>query len=83
MTVGLAAEHRERLTAALAGLHTIAEVSEVPARDGRVRLAIRPNRGAEILAAVRAAADTADVPLDEITTEHGRLDDVFRRLTAA
>ncbi len=83
VTVALDADHRDRLIAALRALPNIADIAEAHARDGRIRLTARPVRGAEILGAVRAAADSAEVPLDEITTEHGRLDDVFRRLTTA
>ncbi len=48
--------------------------------DNRYR--IYPTGGQSILSTVHATAKTHNWPIDELTVESGRLDDVFRRLTS-
>ena len=44
---------------------------------------MRPKAGAVIIDEVAAILREAAVPVDEIHLERGRLDDVFRQITAA
>ena len=69
----------ERARAAVAALPAVAAV-EVSDRDAR--LTALPQAGASILAAVSEAAARAGLKLKELHLESGRLDEVFRTITA-
>jgi ABC-2 type transport system ATP-binding protein len=69
----------ERARAAIAALPAVAAV-EVSDRDAR--LTALPQSGASILAAVSEAAARAGLKLKELHLESGRLDEVFRTITA-
>jgi ABC-2 type transport system ATP-binding protein len=64
---------------AIAGLPTVAEV-EVAAADAR--LTALPRAGATLLRALTELADAQGIALQELHVESGRLDDVFRTITA-
>jgi ABC-2 type transport system ATP-binding protein len=69
----------ERARAAVAALPAVAAV-EVSDRDAR--LTALPQAGASILAAVSEATTRAGLTLKELHLESGRLDEVFRTITA-
>ena len=64
---------------AIAGLPTVADV-EVDAADAR--LTALPRAGATLLRALTELADAQGIALTELHVESGRLDDVFRTITA-
>jgi ABC-2 type transport system ATP-binding protein len=64
---------------AIAGLPTVADV-EVDAADAR--LTALPRAGATLLSALTELADAQGIALQELHVESGRLDDVFRTITA-
>jgi ABC-2 type transport system ATP-binding protein len=63
----------------VAALPAVAEV-EVSARDGR--LTALPRAGAPILTAVADLASARGFKLQDLHLESGRLDEVFRSITA-
>ena len=65
--------------AALADVPGVASIEE----DGRDRLFVLPRTGADIVETVGAALRANRVPVSGITVERGRLDEVFRTITAA
>jgi len=64
---------------AIAGLPTVADV-EVDAADAR--LTALPRAGATLLRVLTELADAQGIALTELHVESGRLDDVFRTITA-
>ena len=68
--------------AALVRLESVAGVEEHQGQGGAELIAF-PKPGAEILDSVRAAVREGGIAVDEIYVERGRLDEVFRELTAA
>ncbi len=64
--------------AALAGVDGVAEVQDIEEN----RLRVRPKAGSVVVDAVGAALREKGVPIDELRVERGRLDDVFRQITA-
>src|SRR3546814_19574309 len=64
--------------AALADVPGVASIEE----DGRDRLFVLPRTGADIVETVGAALRANRVPVSGITVERGRLDEVFRTITA-
>jgi ABC-2 type transport system ATP-binding protein len=68
--------------AALGRLESVARVEEHQEQGGAELIAF-PKPGAEILDSVRAAVRDGGIAVDEIYVERGRLDEVFRELTAA
>jgi ABC-2 type transport system ATP-binding protein len=80
VTVTLARpEQLEAAREAIAGLPTVADV-EVDAADAR--LTALPRAGATLLSALTELADAQGIALQELHVESGRLDDVFRTITA-
>jgi ABC-2 type transport system ATP-binding protein len=79
----LAPEHADAARAALADLDGVARIDTVG--DGResAELIVLPARGRDILDAVRHRIDRAQLPVQQIHVDRGRLDDVFRDLTQA
>jgi ABC-2 type transport system ATP-binding protein len=73
------ADQLEAARAAVAALPTVAEV-EVSVRDAR--LTALPRAGATILATVSELATRNGLKLKELHLESGRLDEVFRTITA-
>ena len=75
---GTAAAAKRRIEA-LAG---VVRVEEGAVTDGHVSLVAMPRNGASILAEVAEAARAAGWEIDGLTVEAGRLDEVFRTITA-
>ncbi len=66
------------IKAALAGVDGVAEVQDIEEN----RLRVRPTAGSVVVYAVGAALREKGAPIDELHVERGRLDDVFRQITA-
>tara|TARA_B100000459_G_scaffold137353_1_gene94492 strand:+ start:2084 stop:3001 length:918 start_codon:yes stop_codon:yes gene_type:complete len=66
------------IKAALAGVDGVAEVQDIEEN----RLRVRPTAGSVVVDAVGAALREKGAPIDELHVERGRLDDVFRQITA-
>ena len=66
------------IKAALAGVDGVAEVQDIEEN----RLRVRPIAGSVVVDAVGAALREKGAPIDELHVERGRLDDVFRQITA-
>jgi ABC-2 type transport system ATP-binding protein len=64
------------------GLSVVARVEEEQAADGHARLLAVPKNGASILAEVAEAVHAGDWEVDGLEVESGRLDEVFRTITA-
>ncbi len=72
-------EHLKEMQAAMAALPAVAEVE---VSDRASRLTALPRRGSEILPAVSDLAARRGFALKELHLESGRLDEVFRTITA-
>ncbi|SDH29523.1 ABC transporter ATP-binding protein [Roseospirillum parvum] len=79
--LGLASEDSEPARAALADLPGGGAV-EVPAEGDGLRVLPGTAPPGDVMAAVMAALGTAGIRPREVYVERGRLDDVFRRITA-
>jgi ABC-2 type transport system ATP-binding protein len=77
-SVTIRATETSAVRSALAGVGGISKIETL----GANRLRIRPEASVEIIGAVGAALREKDVVVDELHVERGRLDDVFRQITA-
>ena len=68
----------EAIKESLAGIDGVAEVYDIEEN----RLRVRPTAGSVIVDAVGSALREKGAPIDELHVERGRLDDVFRQITA-
>ncbi|MEC7650060.1 MAG: ABC transporter ATP-binding protein, partial [Pseudomonadota bacterium] len=64
--------------AALSGVDGVDGIED----HGQARISVRPSSDAPVVDAVEAALREKGVSVDEIRVERGRLDDVFRQITA-
>ena len=80
--VSLQLERPEQLAAARAAVAALPSVADVEVSERDVRLTALPRSGAAILAAVAELASTKGLALKELHLESGRLDEVFRSITA-
>jgi ABC-2 type transport system ATP-binding protein len=80
--LGLAREHEAAIRAHLSRLPAIAEVASVEDADGPALMAFSRN-GAPILAEIVDSVRDQRWSLRSVSVERGRLDDVFREITAA
>lgn len=76
--VTIRASETSAVRSALEGVAGISEIETL----GENRLRIRPETGAVIIDAVGAALREKAIAVDELHLERGRLDDVFRQITA-
>jgi ABC-2 type transport system ATP-binding protein len=60
----------------------VAEIEEVEGEDGLVCLVAFPHNGQPIITEISRIARTDDLGIEEIRVERGRLDEVFRSITA-
>ena len=77
-SVTIRTSYPEAIKAALAGVDGVAEVNDIEEN----RLRVRPTAGSIIVDAVWTALREKGAPIDELHVERGRLDDVFRQITA-
>jgi ABC-2 type transport system ATP-binding protein len=80
--VSLQLERPEELAAARAAVAALPSVADVEVSERDVRLTALPRSGAAILAAVSEQASSKGLALKELHLESGRLDEVFRTITA-
>lgn len=80
--VSLQLERPEQLAAARAAVAALPSVADVEVSERDVRLTALPRAGAAILAAVAEVASSKGLVLKELHLESGRLDEVFRSITA-
>jgi ABC-2 type transport system ATP-binding protein len=78
--VTLGPGQREEASAALAGLAAVREVRRLDGGDG---LLVLPADGAEVGPSVARVLHERGIRVDHLAVEPGRLDDVFRTLTAS
>ena len=80
--VSLQLERPEQLAAARAAVAALPSVADVEVSERDVRLTALPRSGAAILAAISELASAKGLALKELHLESGRLDEVFRSITA-
>jgi ABC-2 type transport system ATP-binding protein len=80
--VSLQLERPEQLAAACAAVAALPSVADVEVSERDVRLTALPRSGVAILAAVAELASSKGLVLKELHLESGRLDEVFRSITA-
>jgi ABC-2 type transport system ATP-binding protein len=80
--VSLQLERPEQLAAARAAVAALPSVADVEVSERDVRLTALPRSGVAILAAVAELASSKGLVLKELHLESGRLDEVFRSITA-
>jgi gliding motility-associated transport system ATP-binding protein len=80
--VSLQLERPEQLAAARAAVAALPSVADVEVSERDVRLTALPRSGAAILTAVSELASSHGLVLKELHLESGRLDEVFRTITA-
>jgi ABC-2 type transport system ATP-binding protein len=80
--VSLRLEQPEQLAAARSALEALPSVSEVEVVEREARLTALPKAGASIVGALSELASRQGLKLKELHLESGRLDEVFRTITA-
>jgi len=80
--VSLQLERPEQLAAARAAVAALPSVADVEVSERDVRITALPRAGAAILPAVAELASSKGLALKELHLESGRLDEVFRTITA-
>ena len=83
VSVRLAQEHATTCKSQLESLADVARVELIPDGGNIVELVAFPSNGKPILDQVNSSLRGNGVGIEEIRVEHGRLDEVFRRLTTA
>ena len=81
--VAVAAAAADPCRAALITLPGIARVEQAEPVDGLARMVALPAGGRAIVEDVSSCLRGRGISVEEITVEHGRLDEVFRRITTA
>ncbi len=80
--VSLRLARAEQFAPARAALAALPQVAEVEGDEANRRLTALPRNGASLLADVNAVAARDGIALDSLELEPGRLDEVFRTITA-
>jgi len=80
--VSLQLERPEQLAAARAAVAALPSVADVEISERDVRLTALPRSGAAIFGAISELASARGLALKELHLESGRLDEVFRSITA-
>jgi ABC-2 type transport system ATP-binding protein len=80
--VSLKLEHPDQLAAARAAVAALPSVAEVEVSEREASLTALPRAGASILSALSELAARQGLKLKELHLESGRLDEVFRTITA-
>jgi len=82
VSLRLAADLAQRATDVLRPLPGVSDVEMGAQSNGVVDLLVRPANGRSITAEIGAALRMSHIDVEELHTERGRLDDVFRAITA-
>jgi ABC-2 type transport system ATP-binding protein len=82
VTLRVPAELAQRAADALLSVSGVAAIERLGQTNGTVDLLVRPANGRSITAEVGAALRASHVDVEELFSERGRLDDVFRDITA-
>jgi len=80
--VSMRLERPEQLAATRAAIAALPSVAEVEVSEREARLTALPRAGAPVLAALSELAARQGLALKELHLESGRLDEVFRTITA-
>jgi ABC-2 type transport system ATP-binding protein len=80
--VSLKLERADQLAAARAAVAALPSVAEVEVSEREASLTALPRAGASILSALSELATRQGLKLKELHLESGRLDEVFRTITA-
>jgi gliding motility-associated transport system ATP-binding protein len=80
--VSLRLEHADQLAAARAAIVALPNVAEVEVSEREASLTALPRSGASILSSLSELATRQGLKLKELHLESGRLDEVFRTITA-
>ena len=80
--VSMRLEHPEQLAATRAALAALPAIADVEVNEREARLTALPRAGAAALTAVSELAARQGLALKELHLESGRLDEVFRTITA-
>jgi len=80
--VSLRLEQPEQMAAARAAVAALPEVAEVEVVEREARLTALPKSGQTLLGALNELASQQGLKLKELHLESGRLDEVFRTITA-
>ncbi|MGE0116384.1 MAG: ABC transporter ATP-binding protein [Dongiaceae bacterium] len=83
VTLQVPAELAQRAADVLRPLPEVAQVDLLAPVNGTAQLLVRPADGRSITAEVGAALRASHVDVEELYSERGRLEDVFRSVTAA
>jgi ABC-2 type transport system ATP-binding protein len=83
VTLRLSAGEAQRAMAVLQPLPQVARVDLMAQVNGVVDLMVRSADGSSITAEVGAALRQHEIGIEELSSERGRLDDVFRSITSA
>lgn len=79
----VSAENGERCKAEIEGLAGVKSVELSSRADGLAELTAFPSEGQAILDSVNTQLRSSGIDVEEVRVEHGRLDEVFRRITTA
>ena len=82
LVLRLASNQVEDVKAKIGGLSGIARIEESTPHDGVAELVVVPEKNRAILDEASALIRAHNLPVDEISVERGRLDEVFRHITA-
>jgi ABC-2 type transport system ATP-binding protein len=83
VSLRIAADLAPRAVEILRPLPEVAGVETVSLDNGAADLLVRPTNGQSITSVVGAALRRSNIPVEELHSERGRLDDVFRSITTA
>jgi ABC-2 type transport system ATP-binding protein len=83
VTLRMAGDQLEPARAVIGGVAGVSRIETSDLGDGQGQLLVLPQSQAEILDPVCRAIERAGVGVNEVYVERGRLDEVFRQLTAA
>ena len=83
VTVSVSTADGDRCKIEIEGLSVVSSVELSPSQDGLAELTAFPKDGQVILDSVNTQLRSSGIGVEEVRVEHGRLDEVFRRITTA
>lgn len=81
VTICVAAENSAQCKSEMEGVAGVAQVELSDHENGLTALTAFPNEGQSILKSVNSQLRSSGIVVEEARVEHGRLDEVFRRIT--